>query len=284
MIALAIALCAGAGVASICSVWIWPTSATVGINLAGIRELLQRAQLPNTSVTGFVTMSLLSGLISAGLGLALTGLGIIGLLIGLIGLIAPTLILRQRVHRRAQQLRAIWPDLIDQLVAAVRSGMGLPDALASLAQTGPEAVRPGFAAFTTTYRATGSFRTASRAAKDVLADPAADRLLATLEMANQVGGTQLVPILRTFGAHLREAQNVRHEVEARQGWVVNAARLGVVAPWIVLLLLTTRPEAATAYNTPTGSAVIIGGAIVTVVAYRLMLQLGKLPEEGRWFA
>ena len=64
---------------------------------------------------------------------------------------------------------------------------------------------------------------------------------------------------------------------------MNAARLGVAAPWIVLVLLSTRPEAAQAYNSPTGIAVIVVGLALSVVAYRIMIAIGRLPEERRWF-
>ncbi|HET6300966.1 MAG TPA: type II secretion protein F, partial [Microbacterium sp.] len=33
-----------------------------------------------------------------------------------------------------------------------------------------------------------------------------------------------------------------------------------------------------------GVALILGGAIVSVVAYRLMIRLGRLPEPRRWFS
>jgi tight adherence protein B len=51
----------------------------------------------------------------------------------------------------------------------------------------------------------------------------------------------------------------------------------------VLFLLSTRPEAAAAYNSPSGVAVIVVGAALSIVAYRIMLGLGRLPEERRWF-
>ena len=53
--------------------------------------------------------------------------------------------------------------------------------------------------------------------------------------------------------------------------------------WIVLLLLSTRPEAAQAYNSPSGTLVILVGLALSVVAYRIMLGIGRLPEERRWF-
>jgi tight adherence protein B len=82
---------------------------------------------------------------------------------------------------------------------------------------------------------------------------------------------------------LRQDVALRAEAEARQSWVTSAGRLGLAAPWIVLLLLATRPEAAAAYATPAGTVLILAAAIVTAIAYRVMLALGRLPEDRRWF-
>ena len=60
-----------------------------------------------------------------------------------------------------------------------------------------------------------------------------------------------------------------------------AARLAVAAPWIVLALLSTRPEAAAAYDTPAGFAVLAVGGACTVVAYLLMLRIARLPDDPR---
>ena len=59
------------------------------------------------------------------------------------------------------------------------------------------------------------------------------------------------------------------------------AKVAVAAPWLVLALLSTRPQAAAAYATATGALVLLVGAVVSVIAYRLMLRLGRLPEEER---
>jgi tight adherence protein B len=102
-------------------------------------------------------------------------------------------------------------------------------------------------------------------------------------MAREVGGSDLTVVLRNLASWLRQDAALRSEVEARQSWIVNAARLGVAAPWLILVLLTSRPEAAAAYNTPAGVGVILGGLVLSVVAYRVMVVLGRLPEERRWF-
>ena len=81
-----------------------------------------------------------------------------------------------------------------------------------------------------------------------------------------------------------QAKQLRAEVEARQSWIRAAAVLGAVAPWVILGLLALRPEAAAAYGSPQGIGLILGGAVVTVVAFRLMLRVGRLAEPRRWFA
>jgi len=212
--------------------------------------------------------------------------GVVALTIGLAatGLVLPWLLVGWRANARARAHRAVWPDAVDQLVSAVRSGLALPDGVSALATQGPEATRPAFAAFERDYRATGAFIPCIDRLKQRLADPVADRILETLKMAREVGGTELTAVLKALASGLREDAAIRAEIEARQSWVVNAARLGVAAPWIVLVLLATRPEAAVAYNTPTGTTVIACGLVVSVIAYRVMIALGRLPREKRWFA
>lgn len=68
---------------------------------------------------------------------------------------------------------------------------------------------------------------------------------------------------------------------ARQTWSVNAARMAVCAPWLVLILLATQNETLTAYDTPTGTLILVAGAVLSVGAYRLMLRIGRLPEDRR---
>jgi tight adherence protein B len=103
----------------------------------------------------------------------------------------------------------------------------------------------------------------------------------SVRLAREVGGTDLGRLLRTLAAFLREEARVRAELESRQTWTVNAARLAVAAPWIVLGLFSLRPEAVAAYNSAAGLVVLACGGAVSVLAYRLMLRLGRLSEDER---
>jgi tight adherence protein B len=193
----------------------------------------------------------------------------------------PVAVLKGRHRRRSRERREVWPDAIDNLVSAVRAGMSLPNAVSVLGERGPEALRRPFASFSAAYSATGRFGEALDRLKEELADPAADRVVEALRIAREVGGSELGRTLRTLAVFLRDEHRVRRELEARQSWVIVAARLAFGTPWFVLLLLATKPEAVVAYQRPAGAVVIAAGAALATGGYRLMLRIGRLPTEER---
>src|SRR5947209_1592095 len=100
--------------------------------------------------------------------------------------------------------------------------------------------------FAEDYRATGRFGDCLDRLKKTLADPVADRLIESLRVAREVGGTDLGRLLRTLSQFLREDARTRAELETRQGWTVNAARLALCAPWAVRGMLALPPATVVA--------------------------------------
>ena len=213
--------------------------------------------------------------------LLVTGLAMVGLIAAVGGYFVPRAIENRRRHREAQRRREAWPDVIDSLVSAVRAGMSLPEAVAAVGVRGPEVVRPAFLRFATDYRASGRFSDCLLRLRDDLKDPVADRIVEALLAAREVGGSDLGRMLRTLSDFVRQDIRLRGEAEARRSWTVNGARLAVAAPWLVLLLLSTRTEAAAAYRTTAGMVVLVACAGACVLAYFLMTKLGRLPDEQR---
>jgi tight adherence protein B len=198
-----------------------------------------------------------------------------------LGFALPLLQVRRLAARRKADLREVWPEVVDNLASAVRAGLSLPEALSALSTRGPEVLRAPFGRFAVEYRSTGRFGPCLDRLKAELADPVGDRIVETLRVAREVGGTDLGRVLRTLATFLREDARARAELETRQGWVVSAARLAVAAPWVVLLLLATQSTTLTAYDSAGGTAVLVIGGAVCLVAYRLMLRIGRLPQDVR---
>ncbi|MFW2513883.1 type II secretion system F family protein [Demequina sp. SO4-13] len=193
----------------------------------------------------------------------------------------PFALVAARARARSQATRELWPEVVDSLASGIRAGLALPEAVGQLGERGPEPLREPFALFAEDYRASGRFHDCLDALKLRLSDPVADRLVETLRITRDVGGTDVGRVLRTLAEFLREDARTRGELEARQSWTVNAARLAVAAPWAVLALLATQGSNAAAYNSPAGVIVLALGGASTVIAYRLMMRVGRLPEEAR---
>ncbi len=194
---------------------------------------------------------------------------------------APIALVRMRARRRRAVLRELWPEVVDNLASGVRAGLSLPEALSQLGDRGPAVLRPAFTSFAQDYRATGRFGDSLDALKARLADPVADRICEALRITREVGGSDLGRLLRSLSMFLRQDTQIRSELQARQSWTVNAARLAVAAPWMVLAMLASRPESVQAYNSGTGALVLAGGGGLSLIAYQVMVRIARLPEEAR---
>ena len=246
-----------------------------------LQDELTQAGFEQTGPGALVTGSLMAAGLTWLVVFAVSGTLAVAASFALIAAYAPLAFVRYRARKRRRALREVWPDAVDNITSAVRAGMALPEALAQLSIRGPVELRPAFASFAEDYRATGRFAPSLDALKERLSDPVADRLIEALRLAREVGGSDLGGLLRTLSSFLREDARTRAELETRQTWTVNAARLSVAAPWIVLAILATRGGAIDAYDTRVGVLVLMGGAAICLAAYRLMMRIGRLPEERR---
>lgn len=246
-----------------------------------LERLVAESGVPRASASQVIGACVAAAVIAGVFMLIVTAIPVVAFLAMVVAASAPILALRRRAHARRRLLRGAWPDAVDQLVSAVRAGMSLPESLAALGHRGPVALRSAFSDFEADYRATGSFAQALDRLQDSLADPVADRVIASLRIARDVGGSDLGLVLRTLSVLLREDARTRGEIESRQSWSISAARLAAAAPWITLLLLLTRPQTVEAYRSATGAFILLICAVLTVVAYRAMLAIGRLPEQTR---
>ena len=245
------------------------------------RELLAQAGIEGVSPGQLLAASLTLGLVVFVLVLGTSRVPIIALAFGLFASLVPLSLVRRRRLQRSVELRELWPEAVDNLASGVRAGLSLPEALTALGVRGPEQLRPPFRRFGEDYRATGRFNESLDRLKVALSDPVGDRVIEALRMAREVGGTDLGRLLRTLSQFLREDARTRAELETRQGWTVNAARLALAAPWLILLMLSTKPQAVAAYNQPAGAVVLLGGGAVSFLAYRIMIRIARLPTERR---
>jgi tight adherence protein B len=246
-----------------------------------VGELLARAGLGHVSPSAFVVLCVVCGVAALLLMEVVSGTPPVALLFGVMAGVLPVLVVSGRARRRQRELAEVWPEAVDNLASAVRAGLSLPDALAQLSARGPEPLRTAFGAFASDYQVTGRFGECLDRLEDRLADPVGDRVVEGLRVAREVGGGELGRLLRNLSGYLRDEARTRSEMEARQAWTVNGARLAVAAPWLVLLMMSFQSSVIHRYASPAGTLVLLAAAAICLVAYRLMLRIGRLPTDRR---
>lgn len=248
------------------------------------RQLLVRAGADRVTLPALAALCATIGVLVAVVMTAVSGALPVGVAFGLVAAYGPVALLRGRARRRERERADLWPDVVDDLASGVRAGMSLPDALGRVGERGPPALRTAFVVFGQEYQTTGRFGTCLDHLKAALADPVGDRVVEALRVAREVGGGDLGPLLRALSGYLREDLRTRAELESRQSWTVNAARLAVAAPWAVLLLMSFQRDVMSRYASVGGSLVLVVGGALCLLAYRLMVRIGRLPAEQRVLA
>jgi tight adherence protein B len=244
-------------------------------------DLLRQAGVAGVSALQLLILQALAAAVSFAVILVATHTAAIAGCFAAFGFVAPTMLVRRLRRRRMVDLRELWPEVVDNLASGVRAGLSLPEAVAAIGRRGPVPLRPAFEQFGADYRVSGRFMESLDRLKAALADPVADRICETLRVAREVGGTDVGTVLRALSGFLREDARTRGELEARQSWTVSSARLAVAAPWLILVLLASQSSSLTAYDSPLGIVLLGAGAAVCVIAYQIMIRIGRLPEERR---
>ena len=229
----------------------------------------------------FRLWSFLLSLFAFVVGMALTGVAWVAIPPALAVGILPHWYFGRRRLRRLSEVHESWPDGLRHIVASLRTGSSLTAALDDLARTGPAPLRIAFARFPALSRALG-VDTALTVIRDELADPTSDRVIEILLVAYERGGSIVPAVLADLSdattRDLRTVNEIRtNALEQR----ING-RIVFVVPWLVLLMLTSRPGPfRDFYASTAGVVVIVVGALVSLIGAWLIARLSRDTIEPR---
>jgi tight adherence protein B len=191
--------------------------------------------------------------------------------------------LRITASSRIEQLARLWPDVIDSLHSAASSGIGIVDSLDEISRTGPTRLRPAFSELVARIDKGSGADASLNWFKGQFGQLQADRLVELLRVVQKSGGAGYLDSLRDQSARTRSDIALWGELESKQGWVTGTAKLAIVAPWIIVATLSSRPENVAIYNTSQGITILIFGLVVSIVSYRMVTLMGALTRPRRVF-
>lgn len=251
---------------------------------AGAQELWLSQAGVDLTPRQFWAGSLFVGLLGFGLAWALSGAWVVAAVPALtVAALPRTYFSRQRSRRLAETVQA-WPDGLRDLTASIQAGSSLPQAIESMAATGPPALRRAFDRFSTLNQMFGT-KAALEMIKEDLADPTSDRIVEMLTLAYERGGSSVTGILSDLADAVTEDLRTLEEIQTAELEQRINARAVFALPWFVLLLITIRGGPFREfYQSPAGILTVVLGAVLSLAGLLIVARLGRAPAEPRVFA
>lgn len=189
--------------------------------------------------------------------------------------------LNARIASLQREQDADWPKYLDAIHSAIWSGSSLQEAILSSSTFAPKGAAWAFLELEKDLESGLTLDESLVNLKTRLANPVADRFAEITRLANLVGGHGYLSGLRNQAHQLRLEVSNWDEISVKQSWVIGSARLAVFAPWLILLLLSLRSETGAAFNTEIGITILVFGLLSSLLAFRMVRFLAKLPSRKR---
>ncbi len=237
-----------------------------------------------TSKNGFkYSRSFIFALVGFIFGGFIVGTKIVSIPFALLGALCPYFIHKRRHENDRAKLGKLWPELLDHMISGLRSGMSIAETLTGLAMRGPEVSRPIFKECHSLLISGNDLELVLEFIKRSFNDPVADQVCEVLGFASGTGSRDTAVTLRTLGDFIRSDISVRSEIDAKLGWVKNSALVAAIAPWILLVILSSQPSTVQAFSTGTGILILLSGVVMSGLAYLWMSRVGRIQSIPRIF-
>jgi tight adherence protein B len=165
-----------------------------------------------------------------------------------VAILLPGILVNQRKNKTQDQKMRQWKLLIDDLTSGVRAGLTVSEALAQALQNCEEPLRLDFQEAIIEINRSGQVSKVISILKNQITDTVGIATLKLLQVVLKTGANDLATSLSILSNASRENHNLIQELKAKQSWVLNGARISVVAPWLVLLALWTQESVRNAFQ------------------------------------
>lgn len=246
------------------------------------RELLESAGLGSRAKEVTATLAgvtLIAGMIIWGL----TSVPGLAICLAVLALATGLELIRVRGGSRQAAFDRIWPQVFDSFQNAALSGIPLGEQLEYLAESGPDPLRRHFAQLGRDLDLGKDIQQALSQFQSSIGSRHADFLALLIELSAELGGHGMSQTWERAAGELRQEQALIGQVLAKQGWVSGSAKVALVAPWLIALVLIQLPQNRAAFDSELGAIVLLFGLLLSVVAYTLVNRLGALTLPGRIF-
>jgi Flp pilus assembly protein TadB len=193
-----------------------------------------------------------------------------------VGASVPGTLRRSREEKIGLARREAIAEVASRLRDAIRSGIGLADALAQAAASAPGPIAADLRRLVSEARVSGIGEAAASFGERV-GDPAAELFASALGFAERMGSRNLSDVLDSLAeATTAQAATIR-EARARQTRARMSARIVAAVPMLLLLAIRrANPAYLAPFSTPGGQAVLGFAFVLVWMGYVSMKRAARL--------
>jgi len=257
-------------------------SGRFGNVISKLRNLVNEAGYYQFGADRLIYLSLIVAFL-LGLGVyfifGIYALGVAVFVLSLLGFIE---FLRIRVSIRRRRMLNAWPAVFELTQSGYQASIPLIEQIEEVHDSGPAQIRDSFGSLLARIdiedeeKALDWFRlTVANRYGDFYA--MLQLLSLRFGLSGQVGSWS------DLAAQSRLALQRDSEISSKHNWSMAIAKFGLLAPWVIVLLLIQRPEGLESYQTATGNQIMLIALTVSVFAYWMTDRIGRVPNRGRVF-
>ena len=188
---------------------------------------------------------------------------------------------RSRADLRLESQNIEWPRFIDAIHSCAWGGTSVLDSIIESARFAPKAISNSLLELEKDQNSGLPSDVCLDNWKARCANPIADRFIEITRLSIHSGGRGYLLALRDQSEQLRLENATWQEIKVKQNWVMSTAKLALLAPWLVLVVLGSRRETTLAFETETGLLILAFGLTASLVAFKLIKVLARLPQRKR---
>lgn len=189
------------------------------------------------------------------------------------------------IKRERSNLRRelAWPQFEETYISGLQSGISISDTFSFVADFDLPELRESLKRLVQDLdrgkplvEALAKFQTEVRLEQ-------ADLFIAIVSLAFRAGGQNLVQALSDHAQAVRFDLAARGDIKARQNAILTVAKLGLLSPWILLVVLSASEQTRKAFITAEGQLLLVAGFGVSFIAYRMVVAAGRSAAFKRVF-
>jgi tight adherence protein B len=182
------------------------------------------------------------------------------------------------VIRRSKKLRdkeAAWPQFEETYISALQSGISVSESFSFAADFETPAVSADLAQVISDLDRGIPLKKALDLFRNRVGLSHADLFVSIVALAHDQGGQSLVAALSEHVEAVRFELVAKGDVLARQNAILTVAKLGLLAPWVLVAVLSVNEQTRNSFNSFAGNSLLIGGFAISFLAFRLVVAAGK---------